>query len=342
MSSAPNDIVLFHYPFSPYARRVIWYLQLRGIAYAQCASLSTSLRIQPPVLPRDDLNALGVAYRRIPVLTIGRHVYCDTRLILRKLEHRFPNGALGASGCDHKAIQRLLERWTVDAGIFARAASLIPPNMPALQDPKFSKDREQFTGRSWNKEELERGRPESVVHIRDAFELLESTLLADGRDWILKSAKPTLADIEAIWPFDWLVEMKGALPSSVISEVQFPKVYSWIRRFREALKAAKASGPKTITFKGPEAVRFVAGADDLAESTGRVDESDPLGLRRDDVVEVWPIDSGFSHRDRGRLVSLTPDEVVLASKTPTGDGEVHVHFPRWGFRVAKAGGRTKL
>jgi len=35
-SSAPNNIVHFHYPFSPYARRIIWYLQLRGIAHAQC------------------------------------------------------------------------------------------------------------------------------------------------------------------------------------------------------------------------------------------------------------------------------------------------------------------
>lgn len=36
MSSMPNEIILFHYPFSPYAHRVIWYLQLRGIAFAQC------------------------------------------------------------------------------------------------------------------------------------------------------------------------------------------------------------------------------------------------------------------------------------------------------------------
>ena len=35
---APNGIVLWHYPFSPFARRVVWYLTLRGIEYAECVS----------------------------------------------------------------------------------------------------------------------------------------------------------------------------------------------------------------------------------------------------------------------------------------------------------------
>ncbi|KAB2571259.1 hypothetical protein BFW01_g12678 [Lasiodiplodia theobromae] len=329
MASVPNEIVLFHYPFSPYARRITWYLQLRGIAFAQC--------IQPMTMPRPDLRELGIAYRRIPLMAIGRDVYCDTRLILRKLEERFPDGALGASGSDHRAIERLLDRWTTDAGVFARAATLIPPDTPALQDPKFAKDREEFSGRSWSKEAMIRARPESLVYIRDAFALLEETLLADGREWILKTSTPSLADIEAIWPFDWLVEMKGALPASVISERQFPKVYAWIERFRGALRAAKSSGPKPVTLKGAQAVSFVSGAN-LAECGGHIDAADPLGLVKGQEVEVWPIDSGFQHRDRGTLVSLTPVEMVLASRTQAGGSEVHIHFPRWGFRIAGARG----
>lgn len=35
-------------------------------------------------------DRLGVTYRRIPVLAIGKDVYCDTSLIAAVLERRFP------------------------------------------------------------------------------------------------------------------------------------------------------------------------------------------------------------------------------------------------------------
>lgn len=30
------EIILYHYSFSPYAKRIIWYLTLRRIPYSQC------------------------------------------------------------------------------------------------------------------------------------------------------------------------------------------------------------------------------------------------------------------------------------------------------------------
>lgn len=148
-------------------------------------------------MPRPDVAAIGTQYRRIPLAAIGRDIYNDTRLILRKLEQLYPDHPkISASTPDQKAIERLLEHWAVDGGLFVRAASLIPSNMPLLNDPKFTKDREQYTGRSWEKENVERMRPEALVDIMSAFELLETTLLADGREWILKTKQPSLADIE--------------------------------------------------------------------------------------------------------------------------------------------------
>jgi glutathione S-transferase len=131
-------------------------------------------------------------------MSIGKDVYCDTRIILRKLESRFPDGAIGSSDPDHRAIERLLERYTGDAGIFTRAASLIPPVV--FSDPEFIKDREAFSGRKgfWDKKKMEAARPESAAHIRDAFELLETTLLADGREWVFKTKQPSLGDIEGM------------------------------------------------------------------------------------------------------------------------------------------------
>ncbi|KAK7511890.1 glutathione S-transferase [Phyllosticta citriasiana] len=332
---APNGLIIYHYPFSPYARRVIWYLQLRGLGYAEC--------MQPHIMPRPDLSALGVSYRRIPVMAMGRDIYCDTRLMLRKLEEQFPQGALGARGGEQRAIQRLLDRWITDGGVFTRAASSMPPSLPILQDPKFLNDRKDFVGRPWSKEAMEQGRPESIVAMRDAFDLLESTLLADGREWILKTEGPSLGDIEAIWPFDWLVDMDGALPGEIISEKQFPKVFGWIQRFRACLRRAQASGSKAVKLDGEAAAEVICGAS-FAESGGKIDAADPLGLALGTEVEVWPLDSGSSHHDKGRLVSLTWDEVVIATRADDKkwEAEIHVHFPRWGFRVARASASAKM
>ncbi len=139
----------------------------------------------------------------------------------------------------------------------------------------------------------------------------------------------------AVWPFHWLAELKGALPSEVISETQFPKVFSWIGRFRKAVSAAKSQAPKPVRLKGADAVKQILAAE-FAEAEESVDQSDPLGLSKGEEVQVWPIDSGFKHKDRGRLVSLTSKEVVIAKPSKVGGKEIHVRTPRHGFRIARA------
>ncbi|KIW10333.1 hypothetical protein PV08_11295 [Exophiala spinifera] len=322
MDGPNNGIVLYHYSFSPFARRVLWYLTLRGIDYAECK--------QPATMPRPDLKALGVNYRRIPVMAIGRDIYCDTRIMLRKLEDLFPDSPLRASTVEQKAIEKFLEIWTIEAGVFVRASQLIPTSMPLLNDPKFTKDREDFSGRSWNKEQIAANRPEALAAIRNGFKFLETTILADGRQWVLKTDRPTLADIEAIWPFDWLNGLKGALPREFISEKQYPLVFAWIARFNKALQEAKAQAPKPTSLKGGAAVQRILTAA-FAQSELGVDIGDPLGLQHGTEVEVFPTDSGTKHHDRGRLIGLNEDEVVLSIQTQ--GRELRLHYPRTGFRI---------
>ena len=325
-----TEIVLFHYSYSPFARRVSWYLQLRKIKYSQC--------VQPPILPRGDLASLGIKYRRIPLMAIGRDVYCDTRLILKKLEELYPDGALGATQDDQKTIERLLEKFTVD-NVFNRAAQLIPPDSAVMQDPKFINDRKQFSGRDWSPESQAKGRPEALVHVRDAFELFENTILADGRKWVLKTNEPSLADIEGIWPFHWVITLKGALDPQYISKQRFPKVFAWVERFEGVLKATRYKAP---TVKGPEAFKIITSSN-FAEEGGAVDPEDPLGLKLGDTVEFYPIESGFRNRDQGQLVSLTAQEVIIAVRPPEAEKDIHLHAPRWGFRVQRSkGGSVKI
>ena len=145
-------------------------------------------------MPRPDLKKLGVEYRRIPILAIGRDIYLDTRLIIRTLEKKFPQGKLGSAKPEQQFVERLLERYMVEGPVFERTAGLVPS--AAVKDPKFVEDRKGFLGREWEPEELDRGRPECLLFIKNLFDLLESTILADGRRWVLDTEKPSLADLQ--------------------------------------------------------------------------------------------------------------------------------------------------
>ena len=90
-----------------------------------------------------------------------------------------------------------------------------------------------------------------------------------------------------------------------------------------------------MTLKGADAVKFVTQAD-FAEPEGQVDDSDPLALKKGQDVEVWPIDTGFKHHDRGRLVALTLKESVVATQSKVGGKEVRIHHPRTNFRIQAA------
>ncbi|OAA33812.1 Glutathione S-transferase protein [Moelleriella libera RCEF 2490] len=279
-------------------------------------------------------------------MAIGRDVYLDSRLQLQKLERLKVSSSsspcLGAGVADQRAIERLLSSLMTDAGVFGWAASLLPADLPLLQDPVFAKDREDYSGIRRTAERDARTRPTALREVALVFDLLETTLLADDRDWILKTPQPSLADIEAVWPLHWLVSIPSALPTEKFSSAVYPKVYAWIQRFDETVRAAKKKmGQKPLVLSGEEASRMLVGsAYHEPSSEIEVDETDfevrSLGLKRGDRITVGPTDFGSSGRDEGVLVGMTAQEVVY--ETRGEDGVVRVHAPRHGFRIRK--GRT--
>ena len=125
--------------------------------------------------------------------------------------------------------------------------------------------------------------------------------------------------------------MKGALDPELFSAKTFPKVFAWIDRFNAAVADAKKRVPKPTTLKGNAATERVLNAKFVEEDIG-VNASDPVKLTKGQQVEVWPTDSGVRHHDRGSLIGLDDDEVVIEAGTG-----IRVHFPRSGFRVAAVG-----
>ncbi|KAM0420853.1 hypothetical protein ACHAPT_011383 [Fusarium lateritium] len=326
----PNPrVIIYHYPYSPYARRLIWYLALRGIPYSQC--------LQPPLMPRPDVSRLGISYRRIPLLAVGRDVYLDTRLQMPKLEAMFPElPRLGATEPDLIAVERLLSSFTNETGILATALQLLPLDLPLLQDPAYYRDRGDFLGSQLDGSGMKARKPEALVEVARALGFLETTLLADGRDWILGTDKPSLADIEAIWPFHWMTGLPGALPEDRFSSSTYPRVYAWIRRFQDAVSAAKKRAGPPVTLTGEEAAGEIR-AGSFCEAEKDVEPGDAVvlaqGLRKGVAVMVWPTDTGSSGRDEGTLTSIDGEEVVY--ETGSVEGFVRVHAPRHGFRIER-------
>ena len=83
--------ILFHqYDSSPFSEKVRVCLGIKKLAWS-CVD-------QPVIMPKPELVALTGGYRRIPVMQIGADIYCDSQLIVRELERRFPEPTLFPQG----------------------------------------------------------------------------------------------------------------------------------------------------------------------------------------------------------------------------------------------------
>ncbi|KAF2642935.1 hypothetical protein P280DRAFT_547185 [Massarina eburnea CBS 473.64] len=323
--SSPEKPILFRYPGSVFSDRVLWYLWLRGIPYDEC--------IQPHVMPRPDLSALSIAYRRMPLMAIGKDILIDSRLIIAHLESLYPDSPLSPTSPSDHGLRALFENFGIDGGLFARCVQLLPYWNPGgfLQDEVFLDDRERLMGMRFTVEGMEKNRPDGVQHLRQVFELFETTFLEDGRRWVLGGEGPSLADLDAGWPLCWLVEdplMKGALPREMVNEEVYPRTFAWVRRFMGEVERMKGEVGNVGRLEGREVVERVFGAEKVGETEFL--EGDALGLSRGDEVEVFPSDYGQAHKDRGAVVGLTTKKIVIRNAKG-----LHLHFPRWNFRINK-------
>jgi glutathione S-transferase len=332
-----RPIILFCYPGSPWSAKVEIYLALRKIPYATCH--------QPMTWPRPDLQALSINYRRIPLLAIGRDIYCDTALILQKLESLFPAGSLSALDDRGKAIDDLLEQWSQTA-IMKTGAAFIPPTMPLLSDQTFLNDRKALWGPGFDPDVLEESRPGLLAEVELNIGLIEN-LLSDGRPWLQDTKKPSLADIhgECVRPwssamniddsitaaffFQWATELSNTFLEDHGFDKKFPRAYAFLARFR-AVVTACANSPVNTYVQGTEAIGLLESTS-LADVENVVQEN-PAHLVSGQTVAVSRTDDISGHKEIGVLVALSSHESVIAVGTSKGP-RLHVHCPRRNFMV---------
>lgn len=83
------DIILHQYDTSPFSEKVRICFGIKSLAWRAAAAAGDHAQAR--------LILLTGGYRRIPVLQIGADIYCDSALIVREPDRRFPGTTASSS-----------------------------------------------------------------------------------------------------------------------------------------------------------------------------------------------------------------------------------------------------
>ncbi len=298
------DILFHQYDSSPFSEKVRVCLGIKKLAWAAVD--------QPVIMPKPELVALTGGYRRIPVMQVGADIYCDSQLIVRELERRFPDPSLFPHGDLGLAYGNGL--WS-DRAVFQAAVAIIFGGLGDKVPTAFINDRAALSGRPFDPAAMQAAVPHMEAQMRAHIALL-SDQLADGRKF-LTGGRAGLVDANGYYNL-WFI--RSAFPPAASLFESAPHVAEWMERVR-----AIGHGERS-TLSREDALDIARTSDPLAGTVAPRDAE--LEGRR---VTVAADDYG---RDgiNGILVGSSEHHVAIAREDPRV-GQVVVHFPRIGFSV---------
>jgi glutathione S-transferase len=303
-----QDLILHHYPTSPFSEKVRLMLGHKGLAWK-------SVHI-PRIMPKPDVQALTGGYRRTPFLQIGADIYCDSALIADVLEHVQPEPALFPTLV--RGLSRTVAQWA-DGTLFwaAMAYNLSPKGAAALfagQPPEaaqaFAADRGAMRT---NMTQLRAGDATSAY--RSYLRRIANML--DDQPYLLGQV-PCVADFAAYHPL-WFSRVVNPAMAGILDAT--PDVVEWMDRI-----AAIGHG-KPVSLTSTEAIAVARAATPAAhtDDTFQDDHGIALGSR----VTVAAESFGPEHTE-GVLRAATRTRLTIERQDERA-GTVHVHFPRIGF-----------
>ena len=309
------DIILHHYPQSPFAEKARLMLGFKGLNWH-------SVMI-PPVMPKPDLTALTGGYRRTPVMQIGADIFCDTALMARQLEKAkvtpalFPEGREAVAAELAQFADQVLFQHGVAINFQPKGLAARFAGMPEEVIKGFVADRQKlFTGGTAN-------RLDTAVALSQwpaLMSRLETQLQRNG-EFLLGDA-PSVADFAHFHPL-WFVANNQAVSAALDG---YQAIAAWMKRIAdighgvsskmdaaEAIEVARAATPAAL----PE-TSFVS----------------PSGFSSGQTVAVSAVDYG-TDPVQGEWLHEDEEEIIIAREDERA-GRVHVHFPRYGFRIDAA------
>lgn len=296
-----SELILHHYEMSPFSKKVISILAFKGLDWRAVA--------QPIVAPKPDLTPLTGGYRKIPVLQIGAHIYCDTKLIIREIESRFtetpltPPELLGAA--------ELLADWA-DTRLFLNAATPSIYEISEIVPPEFLADRAAMQ------------RPEVIAaalpleHVKAQFVLdLKMVARQLAVTPYMLGARFTLADAAVFHVLNFACNA-----ASLKAEIDaHPAITKWLKTIidmgqggRQDMDAAEA-----LAIAKDTTPDYTPPADAIT------DAALPVGQR----IAIRPDDYG-QEETVGEIVWVT-GEALAVKREDAQVGEVLVHYPRLGY-----------
>ena len=161
----PHPIILHHFDRSPFSEKVRVVFGHKGLSWK-------SVRI-PQIMPKPDLMPLTGGYRRTPVMQIGADVYCDTQIIIREIERRFPSPTLFPSG--QAGLPWALGMWT-DRTMFQNAVTLVFGALGPKVPQAFVEDRSQMRGAKFDLDKMRAAIPQMRDQLRAHLGWIEAQL----------------------------------------------------------------------------------------------------------------------------------------------------------------------
>lgn len=297
-----SDIVLHHYNESPYAEKIRALLGHKGLGWRSV--------IVPRIAPKPDLVALTGGYRKVPVLQIGADLYCDTRLIAGELERLAPVPSIKTT----TGWNDIVEHW-VDLNLFGKAvAYTFGKNVDHLPDV-FLTDRAALRGAPLDREALKRAVPLAAQELATHVAWVENGLLSAP---FVNGTAPGSADF-TLYSTLWFAR-NGRFDFSA-----YPATAAWMAR----MKAFGHGAPTDMT--ADEAIALAASTQPAALTYDSV-SPDASGVALGQDVSVSPELLGHGTAVQGKLVGIDTHRLTLALFNERV-GDVHVHFPRVGYRI---------
>lgn len=297
------EIILHHYPRSPFAEKVRLALGFKGASWR-------SVDI-PIFAPKPDLVPLTGGYRRTPVMQIGADIFCDTRIILREIEKLLPKPSLfGAGGGS------LVSAWA-DGTLFLSAVGLVMGTFADRIPAAMREDRFQFTNGLFDADRFKQDQPALRATFRAYTRWLEEAL-SDQRAFFAGAAAD-IGDFSLYHPL-WFVRL-NLKDLDLLGDC--PATNAWFAR----MESFGHGTPSPL--ESGQALAIAREAEPRPVEQGSAE--DMSGCRPGQPVIVAASDYG---RDpvAGRLVAIDETRIVLA-RNDDKVGTVHVHFPRAGFDV---------